>query len=100
MSIITLPKGFAENKTAILVPPEYFEDFVEETQSQGYKVDPQPLLQWAHKRAKENRRVYFHFRERDSIQAFCRGSIYYNKLKLVDYDELLPKTYTDLLSLL
>lgn len=100
MSIFTLPKGFAENKTAVLVPPECFEDFVEETRNQGYKVDPRPLLEWANMKAKENRPVYFHFRERDSIQAFCPGSTYYNKLRLVNYDELLPKTYTDLLALL
>lgn len=100
MSIFTLPEGFAENKTAILVPHECFEDFIEEIQNQGYKANQQMLLYWDNMRTKENRDIYFHFRERDSIQAFCRGSKYYDKLKLVHYDELFFETYEDILNLL
>lgn len=100
MSIFTLPEGFAEDKTAVLVPPECFEDFIEETRNQGYNVDSRHLLQWSNTKAKENHPVYFHFHKRRSIQAFCPSSVHYNQLKLVNYLELFPKTYTDILTLL
>ena len=100
MSAFALPKGFTENETAILVPSECFEEFLAEVQNQGYKVDPQHLLSWANIKARENLPVYFHFKNRDSIQAFCYGSQYCHKLKLINYDDLFPETYVDVLALL
>lgn len=83
-----LPEGFAENKTAIYVPPESYTDFIDEVVAQGYPIDAEYLMSWVSDRTKEGRKVYFHFREKESIQAFCAGSRYYTKLHIVNFQDL------------
>ena len=87
-----IPEGFNDNKVAIQVPKEYFIEFLEYLQSQGYNVNIDYVFHWANKRASEGHQIYFYHEDCDGIQAFTEESDMQEQHTLVDMHVLEQST--------
>lgn len=97
-----IPEGFRDDQVAIQVPEEYFLEFLEYLQGQGYKIDVDYLFRWANERASEDHQIYFHYEDCREIQAFTEKSYMHEEYTLVDMHILEQSTidYEELLNLL
>ena len=97
-----IPEGFNDDLVAIRVPEEYFLEFLEYLQSQGYDANVDYLFHWAKERASEGHQVYFHREDCGTIQAFNELSYMHEQHTLVDVHVLEQSTVNceELLNLL